>query len=82
MKQNQHLETAVQRYTIPDLKLETKTKQGNNEFTTDIRKTMIQLQGEAGVAASKCKQVVQIVSKQLFDQTLTDKESIWLMKDT
>ena len=74
VKQNQHLETAVQHYTIPDLKLETKTKQGNNQFTNDIRKTMIQLQGEAGVAASKCKEVVQIVSKQLFDQTLTDKE--------
>ena len=35
---------------------------------------MIQLQGEADVAACKCRQVVQIVGKQLFGQTLSDAD--------
>ena len=41
-------------------KLETQ-KTEHNEFTESVRKTMSQLQGEADVAACKCRQVVQIV---------------------
>ena len=59
---------AYQRADSDSQKLETR-KTEHNEFTESVRKTMIKLQEEADVAASKCRQVVQIVGKQLFGQT-------------
>ncbi|GFR82131.1 LOW QUALITY PROTEIN: hypothetical protein ElyMa_002357600 [Elysia marginata] len=41
-----------------------------NQFSDDMRKTVMSLEGEAGVAASKCPVVIDIVSKNLFHQTL------------
>ena len=54
--------------------LQTRTKQGHNEFTGAIRKTMICLQGEGNVAASKCRDVVKIVANQLLQQNLTNED--------
>ncbi|KAI0223811.1 hypothetical protein LSAT2_025070, partial [Lamellibrachia satsuma] len=45
-----------------------------NEFTGAIRKTMICLQGEGNVAASKCRDVVKIVANQLLQQNLTNED--------
>ena len=56
---------AYQRADSDSQKLETR-KMEHSEFTESVRKTMIQLQGEADVAACKCRQAVQIVGKQLF----------------
>ena len=64
---------AYQRADSDSQKLETR-KMEHNEFTESVRKTMIQLQGEADVAACKCRQAVQIVGKQLFGQTLSDAD--------
>ena len=58
------------------LKLQTRTKQGHNQFTDDIRTAMVclQLQGEGNVAASKCSAVVRIVARHLFKQSLSSKD--------
>ncbi|KAK3770779.1 hypothetical protein RRG08_036381 [Elysia crispata] len=41
-----------------------------NQLSDDMRKTIMSLEGDAGVSASKCPQVIDIVSKNLFHQTL------------
>ncbi|XP_070191321.1 uncharacterized protein [Littorina saxatilis] len=46
----------------------------HNQFTDDVRKTMIQLQGEANVPASKCRQVVDIVARNIFHETFEEAD--------
>ena len=53
---------------------ETRVKHESNRFTDEIRKTVLQLQAEANVPASKCAAVIRIVSGTLYGQHFADKE--------
>ena len=41
-----------------------------NQLSDDMQKTIMSLEGDAGVSADKCPQVIDIVSMNLFHQTL------------
>ncbi|GFR88917.1 jerky protein [Elysia marginata] len=43
-----------------------------NRFSSDMRKTILALQGEGNVAASKCSTVIKIVSTHLFKRKVTE----------
>ena len=51
----------------------TETKTGRL-YPDNIRKCIIQLQGESGVSAKKCPEVIQCVSKWLFGVNFTEKD--------
>ena len=53
---------------------ETRVKHESNRFTDEIRKTVLQIQAEANVPASKCAPVIRIVSGTLYGQHFADKE--------
>ena len=47
-----------------------------NGFTSDVTKCVIELMGEADVAASRCGQVISIVAKHMYQQQVHERDLI------
>ena len=47
---------------------ETRVRHENNRFSDEIRKTVLQLQGEANIPASRCSAVIKIVAENMFSR--------------
>ena len=45
-----------------------------NRFSDNVRKTVMQLQGDGNVPAGKCSKVIQIIAENLFKTTFDDKD--------
>ena len=53
---------------------ETRVKHESNQFTDEIRQTVLQLQADANISASRCATVIKIVAGNLFGHDLSDKD--------
>ena len=53
---------------------QTRVKHENNRFSDAVRKTVLELQGDANVPASRCSAVIKIVSANMFNQHFNDSD--------
>lgn len=73
-EQIQHLLAAQNENDEPAVQQPVTRLSDKNRFSDDVRRTVLELQGEGNVAASKCNFIIRTVAEHLFGTKISEKD--------